>query len=373
MSKPTLFIGSSSESLPVVEALTSGLSAYADVTPWSQKEFFRSGLYYLDNIIAKIPLFDFAVFIFGPDDSVKSRGKKQTMPRDNVIFEFGYAMAKLDRKRVFHLVPKGPKLNIKVMSDLAGMKPWEYQLTVDAQAKLSGLASKWATVPEADKQGVRDLLKSAMEDPCRLIGETVSALGPLTPFERAVAEGPRYVSDVYQDILSELSDTGPNEVLNLALDMEQAWPALRDRFVFNARCPAVQWHSLVIDPRSPTLQQLDGPSFSTSIAAAMIDNLTHVCQEVLARHLQSQVSVQCRAYDSPPTVHGFLVNGRVAYVSLCGLSSNWSSGTSSPYLRFQKGRGIPAADHMVESFGTVFAYHWNRARPIWPPEAGNTP
>lgn len=49
--RPRLFIGSSSESLPVVELLAQHLGDVADVKPWSKPGFFRPGLYYLDTLI----------------------------------------------------------------------------------------------------------------------------------------------------------------------------------------------------------------------------------------------------------------------------------------------------------------------------------
>lgn len=345
MPKPTLFIGSSSESLPVVDLLVTQLSPVVKVTPWNDKGFFTPGLYYLDNLIHKLPEFDFAIFIFGQDDVVTSRGVVKSAPRDNVIFEFGYALAKLGRERVFHLVPKGKKVDVKVMSDLSGMKPWEYQL------------------PNKGRH-FRKQLQLQLQHPCRFIAETVKALGPRPRFDRGVEEGPQYVTDVYDDILHAFQKKGRNEVKNIALDMEQTWPAVRDRFILDRTCPRTTWQSLLIDPQSPTIKRLEGPSFSTTIATAMIENMRTVLGP--SHRPMSTVTYQCRAYPSAPEIHGFLVNDTVAFISLCGLSKKWKDGMSSPYLSFHKGKGIKAADHMVESFRTLFDYHWEKSRRIWP-------
>ena len=364
MSKPTLFIGSSSESLPVVEILATQLTAVADVRAWSDRGFFRPGLYYLDNLIQELPEFDFAVFIFGPDDAIESRGVVQSAPRDNVIFEFGYALAKLGRERVFHLVPKGPHVNVKVMSDLSGMKPWEYQLPDNFPAKLSDVGQKSTALPDDKKQHFREELALGLKDPCKFIGEAVDRLGPRRRFDRGITEGPQYVMDVYDDILQAFGQTDHNEVKNLALDMEQTWPAVRDRFIRNLACPHTDWRSLLIDPRSPSIKRLEGAAFSTTIAAAMIDNMGTLLGA--RHHSKNAVTYQCRAYASAPGIHGFLVNNTVAFISLCGLSRKWTDSISSPYLRFQKGSGIQAADHMVDSFRTLFDYHWEQSRRIWP-------
>ncbi len=366
MPKPTLFIGSSSESLPVIELLVTHLSRVAKVKPWSDHGFFRPGLYYLDNLIHELPEFDFAVFIFGPDDAVESRGVVQAMPRDNVIFEFGYALAKLGRERVFHLVPKGSKVDVKVMSDLSGMKPWEYQLPDKFPAKLSDLSPKSTSLPQGKKQHFLEQLTLALEDPCKFISQTVRQLGPRRRFDRGVEEGPQYVMDVYDDILRAFQKKGHNQVKNIALDMEQTWPAVRDRFILDPTCPRTDWRSLIIDPRSAEIKRLEGSSFSTTIAAAMVDNMRTVLRAASADHTKGSVTYQCRAYDSAPSIHGFLVNDTVAFISLCGLSRKWTDGTSSPYLRFHKGGGIQAADHMVDSFRTLFDYHWDQSKRMWP-------
>lgn len=363
---PRLFIGSSSESLAVVQLLAQQLAAVAEVKPWSDRGFFRPGLYYLDNLIHELPEFDFALFVFGPDDAVESRGVTQSMPRDNVIFEFGYALAKLGRERVFHLVPKGPNLNVKVMSDLAGMKPWEYQMPEDFRGSLADLSPKATTLPPADKARVLAAMATALEDPCKFIGEAIRHLGARRRFDRSVAEGPRYVSDVYDDLLQALDRPDGNEVKNIALDMEQTWPSIRDRFMLSEGCPPTQWRSLIIDPTSKELATLQGPSFSTGVADAMIGNMTEVLTNERTRRPPGSVRYECRAYSTVPGIHGFLVNDRLALISLCGLSRKWVGGTASPYLRFEKGSHIEAADHMVESFNTLFEFQWERARRLWP-------
>ena len=366
MPKPTLFIGSSSESLPVVTLLTAHLTNVAKVKPWSQEGFFRPGLYYLDNLIRELPEFDFAIFIFGPDDTVESRGVTQDMPRDNVTFEYGYALAKLGKDRVFHLVPKGKNVNVKVMSDLSGMKPWEYHIPDKFPAKLSELAPKSKSLSNDKKQYFREQLSRALEGPCQYIREAVRQLGPRRRLDRGVMEGPQYVMDVYDDILQAFQKKGRNRVKNIALDMEQTWPAARDRFILDPACPRTEWKSLIIDPRSSEIKTLEGSSFSTGIAEAMVDNMTSVLGAASADRMKSPVSYQCRAYAFAPSIHGFLVNDTVAFISLCGLSRKWTDATSSPYLRFEKGSRINAADHMVESFRTLFDYHWEQSRRIWP-------
>ena len=100
MSKPKLFIGSSSESLPIAEVLQTYLQRDVDVRLWNQGIFGLSD-YTLDALLSVVTEFDFAVFVFAADDTVKSRGKRYLVARDNVVLELGLFVSRLGRKRTF--------------------------------------------------------------------------------------------------------------------------------------------------------------------------------------------------------------------------------------------------------------------------------
>lgn len=117
--KPVVFIGSSTEQLPIAEAVKAAIpSALADVNLWSRGVFTASHST-MDDLDAQLRVSDFAVLIAGPDDKVTSRGVVSEAPRDNVIFELGLCMGALSRFRTFLLVPGGNK--IKIPSDLLGL------------------------------------------------------------------------------------------------------------------------------------------------------------------------------------------------------------------------------------------------------------
>jgi len=65
--RPTLFIGSSSESLDVAYAAQRNLEAVAEAVVWTQGifELTRS---YLESLIDALDDTEFALFVFGPDD-----------------------------------------------------------------------------------------------------------------------------------------------------------------------------------------------------------------------------------------------------------------------------------------------------------------
>ncbi len=119
--KPTLFIGSSIEGIKIAYAVQEELELDAEVTVWSQGVFFPTRNT-LDDLIASLGRFDFALFVFSPDDKVRLRGEGFLAVRDNILFELGLFIGRIGRERTFFLVPRdGPKLRIP--TDLLGITP----------------------------------------------------------------------------------------------------------------------------------------------------------------------------------------------------------------------------------------------------------
>lgn len=109
---PCVFIGSSTESKKAALAAKKSLASVAEAVVWTQKDVFEPGKFTLESLEENAQRSDFAVMVFGPDDVIFSRGKCQTGPRDNVIFELGLFMGALERKRAFVIAPRGKKLKI---------------------------------------------------------------------------------------------------------------------------------------------------------------------------------------------------------------------------------------------------------------------
>lgn len=112
---PTVFIGSSSEMLPVVNRLVSLFSNHFKPRPWNQ--VFTSGDYTFEVLMKEIHSADAAVFVFGKDDRLGFRGEATFAARDNVILEYGLFVAGIGRDRVLILEEKG----VKLPSDLLGI------------------------------------------------------------------------------------------------------------------------------------------------------------------------------------------------------------------------------------------------------------
>jgi predicted nucleotide-binding protein len=122
--RPHLFIGSSTEMLPIAQAIQTGLS-HEDiaVTVWTDG-VFRASRDAITNLLAVADRTDFAVLIVGPDDVVISRGAEQAVARDNVIFELGLFIGAAGRDRTFLVKPRG--VDLRLPSDLLGLEPLQF-------------------------------------------------------------------------------------------------------------------------------------------------------------------------------------------------------------------------------------------------------
>ena len=117
-SRPTLFVGSSSEGLKTAKALQFLLDHSCEVTIWSQG-IFGLGEGTLESLVRALDEFDFAALVLTPDDLLMSRKKSSPAPRDNVLIELGLFMGALGRNRTFIVYDRSATL--KLPSDLAGV------------------------------------------------------------------------------------------------------------------------------------------------------------------------------------------------------------------------------------------------------------
>lgn len=125
-----VFIGSSSEGLPLAESVQSVLSHNANllVNCWSQG-VFRVGNYPMEDLMEELHQTDFAVFVLSPDDYTVSRNTEYYTARDNILFELGLFMGFLGRERTFFIMPDGGDLPYKIPSDLFGLNSAKYRIS----------------------------------------------------------------------------------------------------------------------------------------------------------------------------------------------------------------------------------------------------
>ena len=141
--KPILFLGSSSENLPIIQAIIKNekLKKVADVRPWTT--IFPLSEYTLDSLLNESVTEDFALLVLSGEDCVLSRGKESKAPRDNVVFEAGLFMGAIGRKRTILLVPQDIEWKrFKLPTDLDGVTRLHYKRTKDDRLLLSKTISE---------------------------------------------------------------------------------------------------------------------------------------------------------------------------------------------------------------------------------------
>jgi CRP/FNR family transcriptional regulator, cyclic AMP receptor protein len=95
---------------------------------------------------------DFAIAIAQPDDFGEIRGEAKHVLRDNVIFELGFFIGHLGRKRTLLLEPRDKE--VKLPTDLSGLMTIGY------------------------RDGGPSDLPSLMEPACNQIRKIINDLGP---------------------------------------------------------------------------------------------------------------------------------------------------------------------------------------------------
>jgi parallel beta-helix repeat protein len=129
MELPTIFLGSSKEGLQPTKELGEELakSGAVEVLPWT--EAFHPGSGTLEDLAKRLDEVDFAAFLLLPDDEVRMRDRTHDVPRDNVVFELGLFMGKLNRHRTFALVEDpgdDEARRVQLLTDLAGTTHVEF-------------------------------------------------------------------------------------------------------------------------------------------------------------------------------------------------------------------------------------------------------
>ena len=118
MARPAVFVGSSTEGLPIARVVQYLLDSDCEVSLWNQGVF---GLSHgtLESLVLALPEFDYAILVLTPDDLTLSRGVQRPVARDNIMFELGLFIGALGRERTFMVHDRTKP--IALPSDLAGI------------------------------------------------------------------------------------------------------------------------------------------------------------------------------------------------------------------------------------------------------------
>ena len=157
MHKPRLFVASSVENLETAYAVQENLEYKAEITVWSQG-VFKLTKSALANLLREKSTYDFAVFVFSPDDIVDIRNEKVSTTRDNVVFELGIFISALGEDRTFVLKPRDIELHLP--TDLAGITPATYDPNRSDNNLQAALGPATTKISRAiDALGVRNPIK----------------------------------------------------------------------------------------------------------------------------------------------------------------------------------------------------------------------
>jgi len=123
--KPSLFVGSSPESLDVAYAIEDYLAPVARVTVWPRGIFglSKSGL---GSLLAALEGSDFGAFVLAADDIWSMSGSEQRSVRESAIFELGLFAGLLTKGRSFIAVPRGSEALFDLPTDWLGLTPVLY-------------------------------------------------------------------------------------------------------------------------------------------------------------------------------------------------------------------------------------------------------
>lgn len=92
------------------------LKQYVQCQLWGN-DFFKPSTFTLDNFNNLANNYRYAIVILGDDDCIKTRGKKEMVPRDNVILELGICIGQLGLDHTYFVHSD----NVKIPSDLLGI------------------------------------------------------------------------------------------------------------------------------------------------------------------------------------------------------------------------------------------------------------
>ena len=113
-----VFVGGSTEANNAVETLSEWIEADGHKPVlWTDHEVFPLGGYTFKSLQVVARKVDAAIFVFAEDDMIRSRNRTTTIPRDNVLIEYGLFTGVLGDARVAYCLDGDPKQP----SDLLGI------------------------------------------------------------------------------------------------------------------------------------------------------------------------------------------------------------------------------------------------------------
>jgi hypothetical protein len=251
--KMTVFVGSSTEAARCdlsIQAILEELDVR--VRPW--QDAFPTGQFTLESLEKTAKEVEGALLVATPDDLVKYRGHFASAPRDNIVFELGLFLGALGRPRAALLVVKTDGKELKLPTDLGGMKHLVYDESKPAQTKQS--LGKWVKEVESH---VASSVNGRLE---RILQELENLVAPLQespdcPMRRkcnqlAIEEVFPQRESAYPTI-AQILRSCEHDVDLLGVTLVEAFrnqevhEAINDRMVHGK---GIKWRILLLDPDS---------------------------------------------------------------------------------------------------------------------------
>ena len=113
--QPCLFVGSASETEEIAKTIGQKLDDCVSVRFWG--DVFDLGDFNLQALQKQAAECDFALFVWGVEDTVEQGGERSGAPRDNVVYEAGLFAGALGENRVYVV----HAANTKIPSDYLGV------------------------------------------------------------------------------------------------------------------------------------------------------------------------------------------------------------------------------------------------------------
>lgn len=196
VTKPSVFIGSSSEARDVLNRLVISMSPYFEPRPWTT--IFTPGWTALDVLAAELGDLHACLLVFAKDDSREFRGDRVEAARDNVVLEYGFFVSQLGAQRVWILEEEG----VGLPSDVLGLTTFSFSRESDAALRASidicvgEMCKAWLGLPPPATSGSRVIEDSGLgfantlrEESSRLT-QTIDRLHAYAEDDRPRIQGP---------------------------------------------------------------------------------------------------------------------------------------------------------------------------------------
>jgi hypothetical protein len=156
------------------------------------------------------------------------------------------------------------------------------------------------------------------------------------------------------------------EIRNFAFDLELTAPWLIRNLKNHPSLTNMSYNGLAINGAVRLIEEITGGD-----SDIRIDNLTVALDKLWAFVNQEEntlkardISIEIRAYDLPPIIHGFILNDQYLYLGLTHIENGKVKGSIFPYwyLQFDKTR---TTVHLFNVYNSWFKYTWKRSHPIF--------